>query len=196
MTLSTNPSSLRLVYSLTPGLRNRDHLCTWAQAREHLDAIDELYPGLTVSVCGRTAQNVATLLRGPYPNLHLQKELCGKAAYDLVLTITSSKEMLYDNIATSDTLVSGLGAYRPVIVEVGPGIVEGSMCVVDDPVGAPVKAGDIIQAGKNWSQVGSLADHLTGTPREMVSVFYKSVGCAARDLAACGVAMAGMIELG
>ena len=60
--------------------------------------------------------------------------------------------------------------------------------IVDDPAGARHEAGDLIQAGVDWSGVISLGDVLKGTANVAGPIFFKSVGCAAWDLAACRVA--------
>lgn len=81
-----------------------------------------------------------------------------------------------------------MGAYRSDMIEIGPRIVLQSLCVIDDPIGASHEAGDILQAGKSWSEVGALADFLQEAPGKDQAVFFKSVGCAAWDLAACRLA--------
>jgi 1-piperideine-2-carboxylate/1-pyrroline-2-carboxylate reductase [NAD(P)H] len=60
--------------------------------------------------------------------------------------------------------------------------------VVDDPVGAKHEAGDLIQAGVDWRAVSPLAKALNGEFSTTNPVLFKSVGCAAWDLAACRVA--------
>jgi 1-piperideine-2-carboxylate/1-pyrroline-2-carboxylate reductase [NAD(P)H] len=71
---------------------------------------------------------------------------------------------------------------------VGKETVLASTVVVDDPSGARHEAGDLIQAGVDWSGVISLGDVLKGTANVAGRFFFKSVGCAAWDLAACRVA--------
>lgn len=109
--------------------------------------------------------------------------------YDALITVTSSTEILYNQPAIPETLVIGVGAYRPDMIEIGPQIVNNSLCIVDDPNGAPTEAGDIIQAGKNWQEVKKLSDFLQNKPDNDSPVFFKSVGCAAWDLAACRLAL-------
>lgn len=161
---------------------------TGAQARVHLEALNELYPGLSVTIRGRNTQRIQSLIEGPYPALRIQAERETADHYDAVISVTSSREILFDQEAASETLVIGVGAYKPDMIEIGPGIVLKSLCVVDDPIGAPHEAGDILQAGKNWSDVWALADFLEEKPEQDQPVFFKSVGCAAWDLAACRLA--------
>ncbi|AQS91177.1 ornithine cyclodeaminase [Gluconobacter albidus] len=162
---------------------------TGAQARVHLEALNELYPGLSVTIRGRNTQRIQSLIEGPYPALRIQAERETADHYDAVISVTSSREILFDQEAAPETLVIGVGAYKPDMIEIGPGIVLKSLCVVDDPIGAPHEAGDILQAGKNWSEVWALADFLEEKPEQDQPVFFKSVGCAAWDLAACRLTM-------
>ncbi|MBS1091927.1 delta(1)-pyrroline-2-carboxylate reductase family protein [Gluconobacter sp. Dm-74] len=162
---------------------------TGAQARVHLEALNEFYPGLSVTIRGRNAQRIMSLIEGPYPALRIQAERDTENQYDAVISVTSSQKILFDGQASPETLVIGVGAYRPDMIEIGPNIVLNSLCVVDDPVGAPHEAGDIIQAGKNWPDVVALADCLRGKQPLGQPIFFKSVGCAAWDLAACRLAL-------
>ena len=62
--------------------------------------------------------------------------------------------------------------------------------LVDDPAGAKHEAGDLIQANVDWDRVGSLAGVIErswiGSPDQ--PILFKSVGCAAWDLAAARLA--------
>ncbi|MFT8483677.1 delta(1)-pyrroline-2-carboxylate reductase family protein [Gluconobacter oxydans] len=161
---------------------------TGVQAKAHLEALNVLYPGLTVYIRGRSRESVAPLTGSDaYPALRLRNddETCDP---DVVITVTSSQSVLYDAPPKSTRLIIGVGAYRPEMIEIGPAIVNGSTCIVDDPVGAPSEAGDIIQAGKDWEEVQPLAAYLSGREKPEGPVFFKSVGCAAWDLAACRLA--------
>lgn len=163
---------------------------TGAQARVHLEALNELYPGLSVTIRGRNAERVQSLIDNRYHALCLRAESNNSADhYDTVISVTSSQEILFNQEASPNTLVIGVGAYRPDMIEIGPKIVLNSLCVVDDPIGAPHEAGDILQAGKKWSDVYALADFFLKRPAQNQPVFFKSVGCAAWDLAACRLAM-------
>ncbi len=85
----------------------------------------------------------------------------------------------------------GVGAFTPQMLEIGAHTVHGSALYVDDLAGAKHEAGDFIQAGVNWADVTGIAALLDGSaPRPVAStpVLFKSVGCAAWDLAACRVA--------
>ncbi|GBR26319.1 ornithine cyclodeaminase [Gluconobacter japonicus NBRC 3271] len=163
---------------------------TGVQAKAHLEALNTLYPGLIVYIQGRSPERVSTLTKSnAYPALQLRIAPLEHFAPDVVITVTSSQTVLYDEPPVSTRLVIGVGAYRPEMIEIGPTIVNGSTCIVDDPIGAPSEAGDILQAAKDWKQVKSLAAYLTGEKKPEEPVFFKSVGCAAWDLAACRLAL-------
>ena len=64
---------------------------------------------------------------------------------------------------------------------------------VDDLAGARHEAGDLIQAGIDWDEVRPLASALGVQAADSAikrPVIFKSVGCAARDLATCRVVRA------
>ena len=109
---------------------------------------------------------------------------------DVVIALTTSKQAVYDEAARAGRLVIGVGAFTPAMVEIGARTIAASALFVDDPAGAKHEAGDFIQAGVDWAKVGGIAEVVenaallpSGKP-----VVFKSVGCAAWDLAACRVA--------
>ena len=72
--------------------------------------------------------------------------------------------------------------------EIDANTVRASRLVVDDPAGARHEAGDLIVAQVDWQHVASLADVLGGAFDRDGPLLFKSVGCAAWDLAACRTA--------
>ncbi len=62
------------------------------------------------------------------------------------------------------------------------------------PAGARHEAGDLIVAQVDWQHVASLADVLAGTFDRSGPLLFKSVGCAAWDLAACRTARDALAE--
>ncbi|MFT8721891.1 MAG: delta(1)-pyrroline-2-carboxylate reductase family protein [Acetobacter malorum] len=161
---------------------------TGTQARAHCEAFAALYPDTTLVVRGRTPERAATFCQqqADLP-LHIRPEEPDEERFDVVLTVTSSRAILYDGPPDPDCLVVGVGAFQPDMIEVGPQIVQNSTLYVDDPIGAPSEAGDLIQAGVNWADVRALASALHTPPPKDRPIFFKSVGCAAWDLAACRV---------
>ncbi|ABC35124.1 delta(1)-pyrroline-2-carboxylate reductase family protein [Burkholderia thailandensis] len=179
---------------------------TGTQAAHHVDALAALFPGVRVRVKARTAAQAAAFcerLRTVLPTL---EPLGGDAlpdALDAIITSTTSATPVYDEEARAGRLVVGVGAFTPEAAEVGARTIAGSALYVDDPAGARHEAGDLIVAGVDWARVRSLADALRAPaatrasasastasdgPASGLPVFFKSVGCAAWDLAACRVA--------
>ncbi|MCP1270383.1 delta(1)-pyrroline-2-carboxylate reductase family protein [Acetobacter cerevisiae] len=161
---------------------------TGTQARAHCEAFAALYPDATLVVRARTPERATTFCQqqADLP-LSIRPEQPNEERFDVVLTVTSSREVLYDGPPDPDCLVVGVGAFQPAMIEVGPQIVRNSTLYVDDPIGAPSEAGDLIQAGVDWADVRALASALHTPPPKDRPIFFKSVGCAAWDLAACRV---------
>jgi 1-piperideine-2-carboxylate/1-pyrroline-2-carboxylate reductase [NAD(P)H] len=166
---------------------------TGTQALNHLQAIGELFPDARVFVKGSAparAEAFCTVHRG---SAHDLQPLTGQAipeSVDVVIALTTSKQPVYDEAARAGRLVIGVGAFTPEMVEIGARTIATSALFVDDPAGAKHEAGDFIQAGVDWATVGGIASVLesaAGVSPETPVVF-KSVGCAAWDLAACRVA--------
>lgn len=163
---------------------------TGTQALAHVEALAALHPAIEVAIRGRTPRQAEQFCaRYATDRLTLRPELAGEDdGFDVVITVTSSREAVFDAPADPRRLVIAVGAYRPDMVEVAAPTVRDSMVYVDDPTGARAEAGDLIQAGVDWSTVRALADALDTPPDGTRPVFFKSVGCAAWDLAACRVA--------
>ena len=109
---------------------------------------------------------------------------------DVVITGTTSKQPVYWHPARPGRLIIAVGAFKPDAAEIAPATVLGSRIYVDDPEGARHEAGDLLQAGADWSQVQGIAQALGGAPMaDTEPVLFKTVGCAAWDLAAARVAL-------
>ncbi|WP_341487542.1 bifunctional Delta(1)-pyrroline-2-carboxylate/Delta(1)-piperideine-2-carboxylate reductase [Pararhizobium sp. A13] len=161
---------------------------TGKQASTHAQALSSFYPGVDLVVAGISEQE--------------EEQFCARhssctvkpfadrdwSRIDVVVTLTTSKTPVYAEAAVQDRLIVGVGAFTPDAAEVGRETILASTVLVDDPAGARHEAGDLIQAGVDWSGVISLGEVLQGTANVAGPVFFKSVGCAAWDLAACRVA--------
>jgi 1-piperideine-2-carboxylate/1-pyrroline-2-carboxylate reductase [NAD(P)H] len=177
---------------------------TGTQAANHLEAIGELFPDARVWVkgsaparaeafcaahrgnggCGAQGGKVRDLQPLADPGASIPDSI------DVVIALTTSKQAVYDEAPRAERLVIGVGAFTPAMVEIGARTIGGSALFVDDEAGAKHEAGDFIQAGVDWTQVGGIAAGVEKTallPPGKPIVF-KSVGCAAWDLAACRVA--------
>ena len=163
---------------------------TGRQATHHVEALATLFPQARLQVRGRSGDATRSFVerqRSLAPNLEALDGGVPESA-DVVIAATTSKTPVYDELATDGRLVIGVGAFTPDAAEISKGTVDSSCVVVDDPAGAKHEAGDLIQAGIDWSRVNSLARVLAGPFKPDAPVFFKSVGCAAWDLAACRVA--------
>lgn len=164
---------------------------TGEQASHHVRAFSECFPDASIQVMGVSGHAAADFCdkhRRFAPTLSVAASGVVEESVDLVVTLTTSKSPVYFETARSSRLIAGVGAFTPDAAEIEPEIVRSSTVIVDDPLGATHEAGDIILAGVDWRSVKSLADAINESIPANQSVFYKSVGCAAWDLAACRVA--------
>ncbi|OAJ52434.1 ornithine cyclodeaminase [Paraburkholderia ginsengiterrae] len=168
---------------------------TGTQAANHLEAIGELFPHARVWVKGSAparAEAFCAAHRGTARDLLplAQPDADIPASIDVVIALTTSKQAVYDETARPARLVIGVGAFTPAMVEIGACTIGASALFVDDLAGAKHEAGDFIQAGVDWARVGGIASVLSDASRlpSNQPVVFKSVGCAAWDLAACRVA--------
>ncbi|MHC8350992.1 bifunctional Delta(1)-pyrroline-2-carboxylate/Delta(1)-piperideine-2-carboxylate reductase [Pseudomonas sp. RT4P38] len=167
---------------------------TGVQARYHLQAINALHPQTKVLVRGLNEQMVQDFCTGNsqyHPHLSpCPVEL--PSGVDVVITVTTSTKAVYDEDAVVGRLVIGVGAFKPDMAEIGATTLSGSDIYADDPPGAMHEAGDLIQAGVDWTRVKSLATALNNELDPARPVVFKSVGTAAWDLAAARVALAAL----
>ncbi|MDE1182495.1 bifunctional Delta(1)-pyrroline-2-carboxylate/Delta(1)-piperideine-2-carboxylate reductase [Paraburkholderia sp.] len=175
---------------------------TGTQASNHLDAIDALYPGATVHVKGSAPARAeafcdAYASRVSRLNVRAFHGDGVPESADVVIALTTARSAVYDEAGRADRLVIGVGAFTPQMAEIGARTLADSAIFVDDKAGAKHEAGDLIQAGVAWDSVTAIADVLTGDAGSALAlqtlkaasrpVVYKTVGCAAWDLAACRV---------
>lgn len=170
---------------------------TGTQALNHLQAIGELFPDARVRVKGSAparAEAFCDAHRGSVRNLQPVAGATIPDSADVVIALTTSKQPVYDEAARAGRLVIGVGAFTPAMAEIGAHTLGASALFVDDPAGATHEAGDFIQAGVDWGKVGGIAavlDNPSLLPAA-TPVAFKTVGCAAWDLAACRVARAAL----
>lgn len=163
---------------------------TGKQASNHVEAFATLFPDARILVKGVSDDSTRSFVerqKQVAPRLEaLQGDI--PESVDVVVTVTTSKKPVYNEAVRPGRLVIGVGAFTPDAVEISKEVVDGSFVVVDDPVGAKHEAGDLIQAGFDWTRAASLAQAIQGQLSPDAPIFFKSVGCAAWDLAACSVA--------
>lgn len=162
---------------------------TGTQARWHVEALAALYPGLQVSIRGRTAISEENF-RTRHAHLPLSWiPSNSRQSWDAVITCTTSPTPVYAEAARLECLLIAVGAFRPEAAELTPEIIRASEVFVDDPAGAAHEAGDLIQAGIGWETVKALAEILPQAQPATRPRVFKTVGCAAWDLAAARVAV-------
>ena len=165
---------------------------TGVQAAFHLRAIASLRPDCRVRVRGTSPTRAIAFCEANRTRL-VDLAPDDDERPDVVITVTTSEVPVWREPAHIETLVIAVGSFRPQIAEIAAETVRGSAVLVDDPVGATHEAGDLIGAGVDWSDVRSLADLVRGDlPPSNRAVLFKSVGCAAWDLAAARVAVAAL----
>jgi 1-piperideine-2-carboxylate/1-pyrroline-2-carboxylate reductase [NAD(P)H] len=163
---------------------------TGTQARYHAQAMQALHPQARVSVRGRTVDTAQRFCEANR-TLHLHLQPCTGDApdADVVVTLTTSTQPLYDELPRPGRLVVGVGAFKPEMAELGPVTLADSDLYADDPAGARHEAGDLLRAGVDWTRVASLGAMLRTPVDHRRPAVFKSVGTAAWDLAAARVAL-------
>lgn len=164
---------------------------TGKQAACHVEALASLHPGIRVDMHGRSdgaAQSFCSTSNVAGIDLRPTSGAVDPAV-DVVITLTTSLVPVYDEAPQPDRLLIGVGAFKPEMAEYGATSIHGSDVFIDDPAGARHEAGDLIQAGFDWATARSLADALDGTGMTDRPRLFKSVGCAAWDLAAARCAL-------
>jgi len=160
---------------------------TGQQAAQHAKAIAELWPEMEITALGRSpqrSQHFVDRIKVHAPRLSVANNIDNA---DVIIALTTSQSPLYTSAARPERLVIGVGAFTPKMAEIHPDVIHASSVFVDDPHGAKHEAGDLIQAGVDWSTVHSLADALHTPPDLTDPIVFKTVGTAAWDLAACRV---------
>lgn len=163
---------------------------TGVQAAHHLGALHALHPRCRVLVRGTDRASEAAFCEA-HRAVHPALAPCPAAIpreVEVVIALTTSKQVVYDEPASVDRLVIGVGAFTPEMAEIGARTLAGSTVYADDPAAAEHEAGDLIRARLEWADVRSLAFALQNHKQGSSPVVLKSVGTAAWDLAAARVA--------
>ncbi|EJN08454.1 delta(1)-pyrroline-2-carboxylate reductase family protein [Herbaspirillum sp. YR522] len=179
---------------------------TGAQAVAHADALVEIFgvrqfwiaardlPRMQ-QFCAALAQRHPGVVASPLPAQLLASQA---PVTDVVIALTTARQPVIPEHIGADTLVIGVGAFKPDMAEFPPALLHARRIVVDDPAGARHEAGDLIQAGIDWQQVLAIGDVLSGKvsgaslSRNGALPVFKTVGQASWDLAAARVARAAL----
>jgi 1-piperideine-2-carboxylate/1-pyrroline-2-carboxylate reductase [NAD(P)H] len=165
---------------------------TGTQAVHHLQGMHAVFPRCRVWIRGTSLARAQAFC---VANAEAHGDLVACAPThvpddaQVVVTLTTATSPVYDEPARPGRLVIGVGAFKPEMAELGKRTLDGSALYADDPLGARHEAGDLLQAGVDWTQVNSLAAMLKGPPDPRRAVVFKSVGTGAWDLAASRVAL-------
>jgi ornithine cyclodeaminase/alanine dehydrogenase-like protein (mu-crystallin family) len=165
---------------------------TGAQAMTHALAMGERWPGVQLRCVGRgraqsSAFAAALTAQGLNARvLPLEQALEGAAA--AVTATTSLTAVLPDDVDPA-TLMVGLGSFTPQMAELPAKQVQQRQVWVDELDGARHEAGDLLQAGVDWTRVHTLAEALSNSALPRAPMLLKTVGHAAWDLAAVRTAL-------
>ncbi len=183
--------SMLAIRTLAPAPRHVALLGAGTQSAGHVAALASLYPGIHIDVHSRSLETATAFCAKQDGQGVELRPMSGPVdpAAEVVIALTTSLSPIYDEAPRPDRLLVGVGAFKPEMVEFGPTAVHGSELFVDDPAGARHEAGDFIQAGVEWGTVKSLVDALDGRATPGRPRLFKSVGCAAWDLAAARCAL-------
>jgi 1-piperideine-2-carboxylate/1-pyrroline-2-carboxylate reductase [NAD(P)H] len=172
---------------------------TGTQARAHAHAMGQRWPGVQLQCVGRTASQAETFA------LELQRDAIDASATDIerslaetevVVAATTSLTAVLPDQVDDRILVVGVGSFTPQMAELPPSQVLRRQVWVDDLEGAQHEAGDLLQAGVDWTRVTSLAYALDDQHKVKGPLLYKTVGHAAWDLAAVRTAMDSQASMG
>jgi ornithine cyclodeaminase len=165
-----------------------------AQGKAHLEAFTKWLPHCDVFICARTFDSAEALAhRARQQGVNAQAigatedilPACG-----LIITATTSQQPVLADRVHNDAFIAAVGAYTPQMAELPASLVRRASLFVDTLEGAQCEAGDLIQAGVDWSQVMPLSAVLAGArPAPGRPVIFKSVGHALWDLAAARLAI-------
>ncbi|SAL58674.1 ornithine cyclodeaminase [Caballeronia peredens] len=173
---------------------------TGRQAAYHVEALASVYPDARIRVQGSRpgrAREFVAAHASVSDNLAALDESAIPESIDVVIAATTSKTPVYVLPARAGRLVIGVGAFTADAAEIAAETIQASDLYVDDLAGARHEAGDFILAGTDWAVVHPLAEALATSGKHIDAarpVMFKSVGCAAWDLAACRVARAILSE--
>jgi ornithine cyclodeaminase/alanine dehydrogenase-like protein (mu-crystallin family) len=172
---------------------------TGIQARAHAYAMGQRWPGMQLRCVGRTANQAKAfaqeLTRDAIDAQATTMERSMDGA-DVVIAATTSLTPVLPDLVDDRILVVGVGSFTPQMAELPANQVLRRQVWVDDLAGAQHEAGDLLQAGVDWSRVASLADALDDQRKVDGPLLYKTVGHAAWDLAAVRTAMNSQAAMG
>lgn len=163
---------------------------TGQQARAHALAITQIYPSAKIFIHGadRKLESTFRVSLAQTGILAVPIEASIPEEVDIVITLTTSKKPVYSEAASMHRFVIGVGAFTPDAAEIAAETVLASRVFVDDLIATRAEAGDLLQAGVDWTRVRTLGSAVGCEAPKDSPIFLKTVGSGAWDLAACRVA--------
>jgi 1-piperideine-2-carboxylate/1-pyrroline-2-carboxylate reductase [NAD(P)H] len=165
---------------------------TGAQAAAHAHAFWESGQVKEIQVAGERPADADRMVRDlvaqgirALPVVRLDSAV---GQVQVVVTATTSRTPVIPDAAAPGALVIGMGSYRPEMAELPASLVRRSRLFVDTLEGARAEAGDLLQAGVDWSQVTPLEEIGQRPSPDGRPLVFKSVGDALWDLAAAEMA--------
>jgi ornithine cyclodeaminase len=166
------------------------------QARAHLEAFGQWLPTCDAFVFSRTF-DAAEALAHEARMQRINAQAIGSISdilptCGIIVTATTSRQPVLDDRVREDALIIAVGAYSHEMAELPASLVRRAHVFVDTLEGAQAEAGDLIQAGVDWSRVTPLEALQTTNPPHVVPgapTIFKSVGHALWDLAAARLAI-------
>lgn len=171
---------------------------TGVQAAAHADALHTFFGVTAFRIASRDAAHAeafcSTLMR-THPQVTATPVSAETARTctpdtDLVIALTTSRSPVIPSRLHDDTLAIGVGAFKPEMVEFPADLLHARRIVVDHLAGARHEAGDLLQAGIDWTAVRDIGNLvMEGWSTTGMLPVLKTVGHAAWDLAAARVAV-------
>ncbi|WP_395823355.1 delta(1)-pyrroline-2-carboxylate reductase family protein [Collimonas sp.] len=171
------------------------------QALAHAEALIDYFGVDVFWVAARDPQKTQAFCEGlqlRHPQIAVKPlgtaELAAEAPpVDVMIALTTARSAVIPVHIAPNTLAIGVGAFKPDMVEFPAELLHSRTVAVDCLAGAKHEAGDLLQAKIDWGKVRELSDLLAhGFVQQPLLPVYKTVGQAARDLAAARVAIASL----
>lgn len=171
---------------------------TGVQAAAHADALIDYFGIAQLFVSSRDLAQASAFCRRyagrtdarPWNAADLESLERDGPHIDAVIALTTATSPVVPAQIPVHTLAVGVGAFKPSMAELPPALLHAREIVVDHLAGARHEAGDLLQAGIDWSKVRDLGQVLAEPPvTNKPAPVFKTVGHAAWDLAAARVAV-------
>jgi ornithine cyclodeaminase len=160
------------------------------QARAHAEAFTEAWGVRRLWIHGRSpahAEQLAQHMRALGVDARAVSDPAAVSEdADVIVAATNASTPVVPSRVRPNATVIAVGAYRADMAEVPPELVRRCAVFVDTLEGARTEAGDLIQAGIDWSTVQAFATAVPAANDQPVLI--KTVGHALWDLAAAQLA--------